>query len=494
MFNWSSEFRRDYAELKQLRILTGIETSWALFSATFPTEVFNFCYNSVGMGLYRPFWGIDLGSDRTNLALWVRPMEYAKSSYASLFAFIPDSPGDIGPLPKTIFYFSTRREAREACSIIRNLLPKHLAASTAVFTAVYSDSYKEEKMAAFRSGEIRWLFCTDAAGMGCDVPDILQVVVYGAQDLCSAFQKGGRAARDPSLQGTMVWLVEGWAFDVVEPGSTAEGPTDESSKRSDTAKGKEAERRDKLDPAARIFINRTQSQECMRQFANEYFTPRPSFVGQRQDDSGWPVTWEVTPRSKQPSPGACCSAQCCRLDPGTPIGELTSAERVHISRLEARLNTRPRPAASDLLHPGMTASPSRRCPQQERELLNDILYDWRDRYWQDIRADNPFLSAHWVVDNETLDTLVSKAHRIVNQPVVDEGVVRNLVTWLWDDNVILSLVGTLESFRVAFNNRGDERQKKQRTSNAGRDSSPTATHRPRVARPLAGIPDTMQHA
>ncbi|KAI0742045.1 hypothetical protein C8Q80DRAFT_1055675, partial [Daedaleopsis nitida] len=80
MFDWAKEFRQDYGGLKQLRILTGIESGWALFSATFPTEVFNFCFTSVSMGDYRPFWGIDLGCDRPNVALWVRPMDYSKSS------------------------------------------------------------------------------------------------------------------------------------------------------------------------------------------------------------------------------------------------------------------------------------------------------------------------------------------------------------------------------------------------------------------------------
>ncbi|RDX43275.1 hypothetical protein OH76DRAFT_1299032, partial [Lentinus brumalis] len=74
MFQWAKEFRQDYAELKQLRILTGTQTAWALFSATFPTDIFNFCFDSVGMSEHRPFWGTDMGTDRPNVALWVRPM------------------------------------------------------------------------------------------------------------------------------------------------------------------------------------------------------------------------------------------------------------------------------------------------------------------------------------------------------------------------------------------------------------------------------------
>ncbi|KAI1784723.1 hypothetical protein LXA43DRAFT_901093, partial [Ganoderma leucocontextum] len=66
MFEWTKHFPKDYAELKQLRVLTGTDTTWSLFSATFPTDIFNFCFNSVGMRLARAFWGIDLGVGTSN--------------------------------------------------------------------------------------------------------------------------------------------------------------------------------------------------------------------------------------------------------------------------------------------------------------------------------------------------------------------------------------------------------------------------------------------
>ncbi|KAH9858429.1 hypothetical protein C2E23DRAFT_713381, partial [Lenzites betulinus] len=73
---WAADFRKDYGELEQLRVVTGTEIPWGLFSATLPTSVFNLCFESVRLGETRPFWGLDLGSNRSNLAQWVRPMEY----------------------------------------------------------------------------------------------------------------------------------------------------------------------------------------------------------------------------------------------------------------------------------------------------------------------------------------------------------------------------------------------------------------------------------
>ncbi|KIM71539.1 hypothetical protein PILCRDRAFT_82686, partial [Piloderma croceum F 1598] len=151
--------------------------------------------------------------DRPNLAFWVRPMEYSLQSFASLFSFILDSPTSPEDLPKGIFYFSSRRATRRACDLLRALLPPHLRKCVYAFTAVFSEEYKNKVMEWFRTGKVRWLFCTDAAGMGCDVPDIMWAIIYGAQDFCMAMQKGGQAGRKPDIKATMVWLVEEWAFE-----------------------------------------------------------------------------------------------------------------------------------------------------------------------------------------------------------------------------------------------------------------------------------------
>ncbi|KAH9858430.1 hypothetical protein C2E23DRAFT_711572, partial [Lenzites betulinus] len=91
---------------------------------------------------------------------------------------------------------------------LRRLLPPRLVETVWPYTAVYSEHYKQTIMERFREGSVRWLLCTDAAGMGCDIPDIDMSIIYGVQDLGSAFQKGGRAARDATRTGRMIWLVE----------------------------------------------------------------------------------------------------------------------------------------------------------------------------------------------------------------------------------------------------------------------------------------------
>jgi superfamily II DNA helicase RecQ len=87
--SWKDDFRKDYGELETLRIIAGTEIPWLALTATCSTRTFEIIYKSLGMGGHRPFYGIDLGADRPNIAQWVRPMEYHElSKPASLVPFI----------------------------------------------------------------------------------------------------------------------------------------------------------------------------------------------------------------------------------------------------------------------------------------------------------------------------------------------------------------------------------------------------------------------
>jgi hypothetical protein len=72
----------------------------------------------------------------------------------------------------------------------------------AYYHALMSDLYKRQCMVAFRRGEIRILISTEAAGMGCDISDVVRVVQVGRpKSISSLVQRLGRAARDPTMQG-----------------------------------------------------------------------------------------------------------------------------------------------------------------------------------------------------------------------------------------------------------------------------------------------------
>ena len=52
------------------------------------------------------------------------------------------------------------------------------------------------------------MFATIAAGMGTDIPDIEQSIIFGVDPLGKTFQKGGWAGWAEMMKAVMVWIVE----------------------------------------------------------------------------------------------------------------------------------------------------------------------------------------------------------------------------------------------------------------------------------------------
>lgn len=256
---WKAEFRKDYGELETLKIIMGNEIPWLALTGTCSTKTFETIYQTLGMGGTRLFYGLDCGSDRPNLALWVRPMEYPASSLYDLLAFVPKSLQGPFDFPKTVFYFKTRQLSRCACDLARSVVAPEFCKYMYPFTAVNSEEYKEELLKRLCGGlELRWTFATIAAGMGMDISDIEVAVIFGVDAFNSAFQKGGRAGCDPNLEAKMIWIVEPWAFETMSTEGTEKGGRQPSKKLLADAKW-----RANMDPASHEYINRSQSPECM---------------------------------------------------------------------------------------------------------------------------------------------------------------------------------------------------------------------------------------
>ncbi|KAH6879607.1 hypothetical protein BKA70DRAFT_1447887 [Coprinopsis sp. MPI-PUGE-AT-0042] len=72
-----------------------------------------------------------------------------------------------------------------------------------------TDDYRVDKLQSFRSSETWGLCVTDAFGMGMDLPDVKVVVQYRATcDMCTLWQRFGRAARGEGVDGIGVLLIE----------------------------------------------------------------------------------------------------------------------------------------------------------------------------------------------------------------------------------------------------------------------------------------------
>ncbi|KAF9947481.1 ATP-dependent DNA helicase sgs1 [Mortierella alpina] len=107
---------------------------------------------------------------------------------------------------KTIAYFDKLDELTKA---FRHLARKARALEPrpdhqiGCYLADLTAEIKKTHMSKFQLGEIRVLLSTDAAGMGCDISDVLRVVQFRfPRDITVLAQRLGRAARNPSLQGS----------------------------------------------------------------------------------------------------------------------------------------------------------------------------------------------------------------------------------------------------------------------------------------------------
>ncbi|KAJ6615041.1 hypothetical protein B0H10DRAFT_1673239, partial [Mycena sp. CBHHK59/15] len=82
-------------------------------------------------------------------------------------------------------------------------------------------------MEKFRKGEVKLLLTTEAAGMGCDIPHIEQVVQFMVPASLSIWmQRAGRAGRNILIFARAILLVQPSVFQEVAAKKGAE-PTDD---------------------------------------------------------------------------------------------------------------------------------------------------------------------------------------------------------------------------------------------------------------------------
>ena len=438
---WADNFRKDYRELKTLRVILGNSVPWWVLSATFTNPIFKTVYETLSFGTSRPFWGIDVGTERPNLAQYVRPMESAATSYLSLIPFIPPGAQTEDDIPKTIIFFRSISETRDACLAIKALLPPNLHPSIQPFAAPDEEETKVQRLQGLKEGRIRVLCCTIAAGMGCDIPDIEVAVIYGLDLFVSFVQKGGRAGRDGKPGAKVVWLVEDWVFQDEGGGKRME------------------ERRAKVDPMTSEYIRRQRTGSCVRDFMRQVFRPEPGkldlpgFNG--KGTSELDISWIVKEEGMPPEPGKCCSASSCRA-PGSKLnaGSLTEAEKAAAEshhHLILKVLKSETSAAETILGP----PPGRcgiRCPKDEKAIFRATLEQWRDDHWKSVRHTSPMLSRAWVLGDGNTNRLVEHLRLIINtdKEKIDRKWVRALITTVSNDAAVDSLSATIRDFHDKF--------------------------------------------
>ncbi|KZP34097.1 P-loop containing nucleoside triphosphate hydrolase protein, partial [Athelia psychrophila] len=203
-------FRPLYRQLKRLRDYTGQEVLFVACTATCTSKALKIIWDTLEFG-HRPFWGITIGCERSNLSYITRILENKDDPVLDILHILPtilNAATRREDINKALLYCHSKNACRQVVRTLRKILPEHLRDCVQPFSSDGSDASKAGCWDGFMSGRYRILCATDAAGMGCNVPDVKYSIVFGLpRSLSVLAQRWGRAARDHTLMGVCILLV-----------------------------------------------------------------------------------------------------------------------------------------------------------------------------------------------------------------------------------------------------------------------------------------------
>ncbi|KAE9407458.1 hypothetical protein BT96DRAFT_1039472 [Gymnopus androsaceus JB14] len=169
-----AHFRKKYAELGILRAILPNGTPFVALSATLPERVRIDVLEKLRFPKKEDYISINIGNNRPNAALVVRAIEHPMNTFRDLDFIIPQNHSDPMDIQKTWVYADSIAVGCNIQDHLEECLPKDLQGQGLIrpYSAAYSQTYCKSVMQQFKSGIVRILVCTDAAGMGCNVPDI----------------------------------------------------------------------------------------------------------------------------------------------------------------------------------------------------------------------------------------------------------------------------------------------------------------------------------
>lgn len=175
---WGYDFRPDYLRIGELR--ERIDAPVIAVTATATPSVAQDIMERLG---FKEKLLLKSGFERPNLSYIVRKVE---DKYSQILNICNGVPGT------GIVYARNRRKCEELSAF---LMAQGVSAS--FYHAGLGGQARAERQAAWKSGAVRVMVCTNAFGMGIDKPDVRFVVHYDLPESPEAyFQEAGRAGRD----------------------------------------------------------------------------------------------------------------------------------------------------------------------------------------------------------------------------------------------------------------------------------------------------------
>lgn len=175
---WGYDFRPDYLRIGELR--ERIDAPVIALTATATPPVAQDIMERLG---FREKLLLKSGFERPNLSYIVRHVEDKCSQILNICNGVPGT---------GIVYARNRRKCEELSEFLRAQ-----GVSASFYHAGLGGQARAERQAAWKSGAVRVMVCTNAFGMGIDKPDVRFVVHYDLPESPEAyFQEAGRAGRD----------------------------------------------------------------------------------------------------------------------------------------------------------------------------------------------------------------------------------------------------------------------------------------------------------
>ncbi|KAI0091120.1 P-loop containing nucleoside triphosphate hydrolase protein [Irpex rosettiformis] len=223
--HWGAQFRKKYSTIGTLRAFLPANTPVVAVSATLTARVRRDIQSKLHFSKASSVF-IDVGNNRPNISIVVCACQNPMNTYSDLDFVIPDTISTAEDIPKTWVYVDDIDSGAEIIRHLRHVLlernPKLDESFIRPYNARLSLPYRQKAMSEFRNGNIRILICTEAAGMGCNIPDIQVVVQWKLPSTLSNFiQRAGRAARGRDQEGLAVLLVEPSAYTIAPTSSNA---------------------------------------------------------------------------------------------------------------------------------------------------------------------------------------------------------------------------------------------------------------------------------
>jgi superfamily II DNA helicase RecQ len=163
--HWGASFRKKYGTLGIIRAFLPRGTPIVALSATLPARIRSDVLSKLQFS--RDYVSIDIGNDRPNVSLVVRAIQHPMNTYADLDFVVEEMKEK-----KAFIYADNIATGVGIYDHLDELLAPEDRERGLIrpYNAALSKEYRREAMRLFRSGEIRVLICTDAAGMvGLDI-------------------------------------------------------------------------------------------------------------------------------------------------------------------------------------------------------------------------------------------------------------------------------------------------------------------------------------